>query len=75
VDVSALRLGIAVVLVGSGLGLLSKAGADIPPVVIAAVPVVLAAVLTGRSAIGALRRARMPAPSSVNAPTEESPAL
>jgi sensor domain CHASE-containing protein len=33
------------VLLGGGLGLLSKAGAGIPPAVIAAVPVVLAVVV------------------------------
>jgi uncharacterized protein len=42
VQVSTLRTALAIVLVGSGLGLLSKAGAGIPPAVIAAVPVVLA---------------------------------
>jgi uncharacterized membrane protein YfcA len=42
VEVSTLRTALAIVLIGSGLGLLSKAGAGIPPAVIAAVPVVLA---------------------------------
>src|SRR3954464_11861859 len=45
VRVEALRMGLAIVLIGSGLGLLTKAGADIPPVLIALVPVALAAVL------------------------------
>lgn len=45
VEVTTLRTALAIVLVGSGLGLLSKAGAGIPPAVIAAVPVVLAAVI------------------------------
>jgi uncharacterized protein len=40
-----LRLGLAIVMIGSGLGLLSKAGAGIPGYVIAAVPVVLAVVI------------------------------
>jgi uncharacterized membrane protein YfcA len=42
-----LRLALAIVLIGSSLGLLSKAGAGIPTPVIAAVPVLLAA-LVGR---------------------------
>ncbi|MEA2421596.1 MAG: uncharacterized protein QOF55_695 [Thermoleophilaceae bacterium] len=41
VDVTTLRTALAIVLVGSGLGLLSKAGAGIPAGVIAAVPIVL----------------------------------
>jgi uncharacterized membrane protein YfcA len=45
VDASTLRTALAIVLVGSGLGLLSKAGAGIPPAVIAAVPVLLAVVV------------------------------
>jgi uncharacterized membrane protein YfcA len=47
VRVEALRLGLAIVLIGSGLGLLTKAGADIPPVVLALTPVALAIVLFG----------------------------
>jgi uncharacterized membrane protein YfcA len=42
VEVSTLRTALAIVLVGSGLGLLSKAGAGIPPAVIGAVPIILA---------------------------------
>jgi uncharacterized membrane protein YfcA len=45
VATSALRLGIAIVMIGSGLGLLSKAGANIPTPVLAGVPILLAAVL------------------------------
>jgi uncharacterized membrane protein YfcA len=45
IDVSTLRLALAIVLLGGGLGLLSKAGANIPPAVIAAVPVLLAIVI------------------------------
>jgi uncharacterized membrane protein YfcA len=41
VQVSTLRTALAIVLLGSGLGLLSKAGAGIPPAVIGAVPLVL----------------------------------
>jgi uncharacterized membrane protein YfcA len=42
IEVRTLRTALAIVLLGGGLGLLSKAGAGIPPAVIAAVPVVLA---------------------------------
>jgi uncharacterized membrane protein YfcA len=45
IEVRTLRTALAIVLLGGGLGLLSKAGAGIPPSVIAAVPVVLAAVV------------------------------
>jgi uncharacterized membrane protein YfcA len=45
VQVTTLRTALAIVLIGSGLGLLSKAGAGIPPAVIAAVPVLLAVVI------------------------------
>ncbi|MGZ4201306.1 MAG: sulfite exporter TauE/SafE family protein [Thermoleophilaceae bacterium] len=41
VPVGTLRLGLAVVLIGSSLGLLSKAGAGIPAAVLAGAPVVL----------------------------------
>jgi uncharacterized membrane protein YfcA len=47
VRVEALRLGLSIVLIGSGLGILTKAGVDIPAPVLAAVPAVLAAVLYG----------------------------
>ena len=47
VRVEALRLGLSIVLIGSGLGLLTKAGVDIPPFVLAAVPLLLAAALGG----------------------------
>jgi uncharacterized membrane protein YfcA len=49
IPVSALRMALGIVLVGAGLGLASKAGADIPPVVIAAVPLLLAAVVIVQS--------------------------
>src|SRR3954466_4099281 len=48
IEVRTLRTALAIVLLGSGLGLLSKAGAGIPPAVIAAVPVVLALVVVGQ---------------------------
>jgi uncharacterized protein len=45
VPVGTLRLGLGIVLIGAALGLLSKAGAGIPPAVIAAAPVLLALVV------------------------------
>jgi len=45
VPTGSLRLGLAIVMIGSGLGLLSKAGAGIPGYVLAAVPVLLAIVV------------------------------
>jgi uncharacterized protein len=42
VPVGTLRLGLGIVLIGAALGLLSKAGAGIPPAAIAAAPVLLA---------------------------------
>jgi len=68
IDVSTLRLALAIVLLGGGLGLLSKAGAAIPPAVIAAVPVVLAVVVIWLERRRRTRRrmelpARQPAPS------------
>ena len=63
VRVEALRMALAIVLIASGLGLLTKAGVDIPPVVIAAAPVVLAAVL-----IGGERRARRQRQLALTAP-------
>src|SRR4051794_32555237 len=45
IEVRTLRTALAIVLLGGGLGLLSKAGAGIPPAVIAAVPIVLAVVV------------------------------
>jgi uncharacterized membrane protein YfcA len=57
VRVEALRMGLGIVLIGSGLGLLTKAGADIPPAVLALTPVALAVVLVGQS-----RRRRRKAP-------------
>jgi uncharacterized membrane protein YfcA len=47
VRVEALRMGLAIVLIGSGLGLLTKAGVDVPPVVLALTPVLLAVTLIG----------------------------
>ena len=59
VQPSTLRLALAIVLIGGGLGLLSKAGAAIPAAVIAAVPVLLAVVvvLRERSTRARARRA------------------
>ena len=48
VSASTLRTALAIVLIGGGLGLLSKAGAGIPPAVIGVVPVILAAAVLGQ---------------------------
>ena len=49
IPVSTLRTALGFVLVGGGLGLASKAGADVPALVIAAVPLVLAALVGGQA--------------------------
>jgi uncharacterized membrane protein YfcA len=49
VRVEALRMGLGIVLIGSGLGLLTKAGVDVPPAVLAVTPVALTLVLVGQS--------------------------
>ena len=54
--VATLRTGLGIVLIGGGLGLLSKAGADIPAPVLAAAPLALLALFVGQSA---RRRARV----------------
>jgi uncharacterized membrane protein YfcA len=51
VRVDALRLGLSIVLIGSGLGLLTKAGANIPPAVLALTPVLLGIVLIWQSRV------------------------
>jgi uncharacterized membrane protein YfcA len=51
VRVEALRMGLAIVLVGSGMGLLSKAGVDVPTPVLAAVPVLLALTFFGQARV------------------------
>jgi uncharacterized membrane protein YfcA len=51
IDAGTLRLALAIVLLGGGLGLLSKAGANIPPAVIAAVPVLLTVVIVWRERV------------------------
>jgi uncharacterized membrane protein YfcA len=63
VRVEALRMGLGIVLIGSGLGLLTKAGADIPPAVLALTPVALTVVLVGQS-----RRRRRDAPLAPSRP-------
>jgi len=55
VRVEALRMGLAIVLIGSGLGLLTKAGVGIPPAIIALVPVALLVVLVGHSRLAKRR--------------------
>jgi hypothetical protein len=59
VRVEALRLGLSIVLIGSGLGLLTKAGADIPPAILALTPLALAVVLVGYT------RFRRPPPPAI----------
>jgi uncharacterized membrane protein YfcA len=58
IPVTTLRTALGIVLVGSGLGLLSKAGAEVPAPVLAAVPIVLTAVLVAQFLV---RRAPAPA--------------
>src|SRR3954452_24552151 len=53
--VATLRTGLGIVLIGGGLGLLTKAGADIPPPVLAAAPLALLVLFLGQ---GIRRRAR-----------------
>jgi hypothetical protein len=48
VRVEALRLALAIVLIGAGLGLLTKAGVDIPTPILAGVPIVLVLVVGGK---------------------------
>ncbi|MEA2448227.1 MAG: uncharacterized protein QOG63_159 [Thermoleophilaceae bacterium] len=67
VRVEALRLGLAIVLIGSGLGILTKAGVDIPAPVLAGVPLVLAVVLFGHERL-ARRRGVSVATSPITAP-------
>jgi hypothetical protein len=62
VPVASLRIALGIVLIGAGLGLASKAGADVPAPVIAAVPVLLA-LLIGVPPL--LRRLRAPNPPAV----------
>ena len=60
--VATLRTGLAIVLIGSGLGLLSKAGVAIPPAVLAGAPVTLAAMIATQAALR--RRTPLPQPES-----------
>jgi len=58
--VTALRTGLGVIMIGASLGLLSKAGAEIPAVVLAVVPLVLLVVVSAP----ALRRWVRPVPAA-----------
>jgi uncharacterized protein len=62
VPLATLRLALGIVLIGAGLGLASKAGADVPAPVIAGVPVLIA-LLIGLPPL--LRRLRGPSPPAV----------
>jgi uncharacterized membrane protein YfcA len=57
IPVSTLRTALGLVLVGAGLGLAAKAGADVPAPVVAAVPLALAAMLGGQALLRRLRPA------------------
>jgi uncharacterized protein len=61
VPVAALRTTLAVLLIGSGLGLLAKAGAGIPGAALAAFPLA-AVLLAGGAALRERRRGRPPVP-------------
>ena len=58
VPVATLRTVLGVVLIGAGLGLATKAGADIPPAVIAGVPLILMGVVAGPPLRARLRERR-----------------
>jgi hypothetical protein len=58
VNTGTLRLGLAIVMIGSGLGLLSKAGAGIPGYVLAAVPAVLVLLVAGQLLSERAKRAK-----------------
>jgi uncharacterized membrane protein YfcA len=62
--VGALRTGLGVVMVGASLGLLSKAGADIPPALLGAVPLLLLVVIS----VPHVRRWLRPVPPPAPAP-------
>lgn len=62
VPTAALRTTLAVVLLGSGLGLLAKAGVGVPGVILAGIPVI-AAVLVGWSMLRDRQGSGAPAPS------------
>ena len=61
--VATLRTGLGIVLIGSGLGLLTKAGADIPAPVLAGAPLALLLLFVGQ---GRRRRARTARAASVS---------
>jgi len=71
VPTASLRLGLAIVMIGSGLGLLSKAGAGIPGYVLAAVPVLLAVVVGWKQFSERAKRlaaAKAPLPRTLSQP-------
>jgi uncharacterized membrane protein YfcA len=68
VEVTTLRTALAIVLIGSGLGLLTKAGAPIPPSVLGAVPVLLVVAVVAQERKRRLRRLELelgPGPAEV----------
>ena len=62
IPVATLRTGLAIVLIGSGLGLLSKAGVAVPPAVLAGAPLTLAVMVATQALLR--RRAPLPQPES-----------
>jgi uncharacterized membrane protein YfcA len=70
VQVEALRLALAIVLIGGGLGLLTKAGVDIPAPILAGVPLVLILVVGGKQRAERRREIALatPPPRPVPAP-------
>jgi uncharacterized protein len=67
VRVEALRLALAIVLIGAGLGLLTKAGVDIPTPILAGVPIALVLVVGGKQRAERRRELalRPPAPETL----------
>jgi uncharacterized membrane protein YfcA len=68
VEVTTLRTALAIVLIGSGLGLLTKAGAPIPSSVLGAVPVLLVVAVVAQERKRRLRRLELelgPGPAEV----------
>jgi uncharacterized membrane protein YfcA len=61
IEVGTLRTALAIVLVGSGLGLLSKAGLGVPSPVLAAVPVILVVAVVGQERKRKARRVELQA--------------
>jgi uncharacterized membrane protein YfcA len=72
VPISTLRTVLGVVLIGGGLGLLSKAGAAIPPAAIAGVPIVIA-LMAGGPPLRRWLRGRKETPTRLQVPKPAPP--